>query len=133
MDDEDIRENRPSRRAPAPALEALLDSGYVTASQFLRHMDSVLAEETRPVYRRYVGEVDPRELVDIARQISHYRAKHIGAALAMAQNRNPPTRPELDELKDLRDRATELEHALEAIKQAVAADLISLKGLARDR
>lgn len=51
----------------------------------------------------------------------------------MAQNRNPPTRPELDELKDLRDRATELEHALEAIKQAVAADLISLKGLARDR
>jgi Lon protease-like protein len=133
MDDEDIRDTRSGRRPVTPALEALLDSGYVTASQFLRHMDSVLADEARPVYRRYVGEIDPRELVDIARQISHYRAKHIGVALAMAQSRNPPSRQELDELKDLRDRADELDRALQAIKQAVSDDLLSLKGLARDR
>lgn len=132
MDDQTRDSDRPTRRS-TPALDALLESGYVTAQQFLQHMDSVVADEARAVYKRYVGEVDPRELVDIARQISQYRAKHVGVALALAQSRNAPSRQELDELKDLRERAEEMEAALAAIKRAVADDRLTLKGLAKER
>lgn len=130
--DDDFRDERPSRRG-TPALEALLDSGYVTAPQFLRHMDSIVADEARAIYRRYVGEIDPRELVDIARQISHLRAKQAGVALALMQSRTAPGRQELEELRDLRERAEELEAALATIKGALSDDLLTLKGLARER
>ncbi|GAA0600168.1 hypothetical protein [Caenispirillum bisanense] len=131
MDDDDIRDSR--RRTPSPALEALLASGYVTAPQFIQHMDGVVNEEARSLYRRFVGEVDPRELIDLARQVSTYRARYVGTALAMAQAKNPPSRQELDELRDLRERADELDRALDTIKQAAAGGLLSLKGLAAER
>ncbi|SOE01694.1 hypothetical protein [Caenispirillum bisanense] len=130
--DDDYLEGRP-RRAVNAALEALLGNSYVTAPQFIQHMDGVVAEEARVLYGRFVGEVDPRELVDLARMASATRARYVGTALAMTQAKSPPGKPEIEELRELRERADELDRALDTIKRAAAEGLITLKGLAADR
>lgn len=130
--DDDLRDSRP-RRISSAALDALLDNSYLTAPQFIQHMDGVVAEEARILYSRFVGEVDPRELVDLARQISATRARYVGTALALTQAKSPPTKQELDELREMRERADELERALDHLKKAAADGLLPLKGLSFER
>lgn len=131
--DDDFTEGRPRRAATSPALDALLDNSYLTAPQFIQHMDGVVAEEARALYARFVGQVDPRELIDLARQISTTRARYVGTALALTQAKNPPSKQEIEELREMRERADEMERALDTLKKAAAEGLLPLKGLSFER
>ncbi len=101
----------------------------LTTTQFTRHLAQVMDDQTRAALGRWVGEVDATEIVDMARNIAHMKARYVAMALAAASNRQPPTKADAQELRWMRERIEEVELAFQAVKDAVAGEMLPVTGL----
>ncbi len=111
-----------TRYAPAP----------LTASQFTRHVTHIIEDEMRRSLKRHVEVIDPREMIDLAKMIADLKAKYIGTTLAIASNRQPITDAELEQLKTFRVKIQELEAAHNELNEAIAAQLVEVRGVVKE-
>ncbi len=112
---------RPTK-APAP----------LTASQFTRHVTHIIEDEMRRSLKRHVDVIDPREMIDLAKMLAEMKAKYIGMALTIASNRTPMTDPELEQLRNLRVKIQELEAAYNELNEAIASQLVEVRGIVKE-
>ncbi len=119
------REEAMSEIAPLP-------EGRLTTKQFNRHLTQVLDEQTRQAVTKYVGDVDPVEVLDLARRVANLRARYVATSLAAAGASAPPTRAEVDDMRFMRERIEELEHALTTVREAIANEVVSVRNVVAD-
>ena len=112
------------KRAPATA--------PLTASQFNRHINHIIEDEMRRALKRHVDVIDPHEMIDLAKMVAELKAKYIGTTLAIASNRQPITDAELEQLKNFRVKIQELEAAHNELNEAIAAQLVEVKGVVKE-
>ena len=82
--------------------------------------------------KRHVDVIDPLELIDLAKMIAEQKAKYIGTTLAIASNRQPITDAELEQLKNFRVKIQELEAAHNELNEAIASQLVEVKGVVKE-
>lgn len=109
-----------------------LPEGRLTTKQFNRHLAHVLEEQTRHAITKYVGDVDPAEVLDLARRVANLRARYVATSLAAAGATAPPTRAEIEEMRFMRERIDELEHALSAVREAIANEVVQVRNVIAD-
>lgn len=107
-------------------------AGALTASQFTRHITHIIEDEMRRSLKRHVDVIDPLELIDLAKMIAEQKAKYIGTTLAIASNRQPITDAELEQLKNFRVKIQELEAAHNELNEAIASQLVEVKGVVKE-
>ncbi|WP_299439013.1 hypothetical protein [uncultured Rhodospira sp.] len=135
----DLSKLREARRADAaqpreiyqPQIEPL-PKGPLTTKQFNRHLAHVLEEQTKAAVSKYIGDVDPGEVLDLARRVANLRARYVASALAAAGGTAPPTKAEIDEMRFMRERIEELEQALAAVREAIANEVVQVKNVVGD-
>lgn len=122
------------KRAPSSALEKVRGSSAapLTASQFTRHITHIIEDEMRRSLKRHVDVIDPLELIDLAKMIADIKARYIGTTLAIASNRQPITDAELEQLKTFRVKIQELEAAHNELNEAIASQLVEVKGVVKE-
>ena len=111
-----------SRQAPQP----------LTASQFTRHVTHIVEDEMRRSLKKHVDVIDPREMIDLAKMLADLKAKYIGLTLTVASNRTPITDSELDQMRSLRLKIQELEAAYNEINEAIASQLVEVRGVVKE-
>jgi len=111
-----------SRQAPPP----------LTASQFTRHVTHIVEDEMKRSLKRHVDVIDPREMIDLAKMLADLKAKYIGLTLTVASNRTPITDAELDQMRGLRLKIQELEAAYNEINEAIASQLVEVRGVVKE-
>lgn len=114
------------------AVEKMRTGGTLTASQFTRHITHIIEDEMRRSLKRHVDVIDPLELIDLAKMIAEQKAKYIGTTLAIASNRQPITDAELEQLKNYRVKIQELEAAHNELNEAIASQLVEVKGVVKE-
>ncbi|MDX2223223.1 MAG: hypothetical protein SFV21_10765 [Rhodospirillaceae bacterium] len=128
--------------APSEHAEGAGGSGAATArqaaptlspNQFSRHLGQIAEDEMRRSLKRHVDVIDPRELIDLAKILAEMKSKYIAMTLTLAGNRAPPTDPEVEQLRALRVRLQELEAANAEINEAVAQQMVQVRGVALDK
>lgn len=117
----------PTADKPRPAAPAVL-----SATQFARHMSQVAEDELRRAIKRHVDVIDPREMIDLAKMMAELKAKYIALTLTTASNRTPMTDAEMEQLRSARLRMQELEAAYNEVNEAVGAQLVEVRGVAKD-
>jgi len=129
----DLRKLREARQAADGREQGeRLPSGRLTTQQFNRHLSHVEEEQTRLAIARTVGEVDPGEVLDLARRVANLRARYVATALASAGGKAPPTKAEIEEMRFMRERIAEMDHALSTVREAIASELITVKNVSPD-
>jgi hypothetical protein len=122
-----------SESAPAPAADKARGQPMtLSASQFARHMSQVAEDEMRRAIKRQVETIDPREMIDLAKMMAETKAKYIAMTLTTASNRTPMTDAEMDQLRGARLRAQELEAAYNEVNEAIGAQLVDVRGVAKE-
>jgi len=111
-----------TRGAPAP----------LTASQFTRHVTHIIEDEMRRSLKRHVDVIDPREMIDLAKMLADLKAKYIGLTLTIASNRTPMTDAELEQLRSMRVKIQELEAAYNELNEAIASQLVEVRGVVKE-
>lgn len=101
----------------------------ITASQFLSHVEQICEDESRKALKGQVDEVDPVEVIAFARRLSELRARHVALGLAVAMEKSSMTSRSHEELGRLRDRIRELEAAFSALKTAIKAGRLTVRGV----
>jgi len=124
----DLRKLREARQAEGRPPERL-PAGRLTTQQFTRHLAHVVEEQTRHAIARTVGEVEPGEVLDLARRVANLRARYVATALASANGKAPPTKAEIEEMRFMRERIAEMDHALATVREAIASELITVKNV----
>ncbi|ABC21415.1 hypothetical protein [Rhodospirillum rubrum] len=118
-------------RAAAPSIDGQADgddlAASMTAAQFSRHLAQVIEDQTRRALDRYVGDVGAGEIIDMARNLGQLKARYIGQSLAVATNRQPPSRADAQEMRWMREQIEELELAFETIQRAIASEMIPIR------
>ncbi|MBB4287105.1 hypothetical protein [Roseospira goensis] len=109
-----------------------LPEGRLTTKQFNRHLAHVLEEQTKHAITKYVGDVDPVEVLDLARRVANLRARYVATALAASGATAPPTKAEVEEMRFMRERIEELEHALSSVREAIANEVVRVKNVVAD-
>jgi hypothetical protein len=104
----------------------------LTASQFTRHIGHIVEDEMRRSLKRHVDVIDPREMIDLAKMMADLKAKYIGLTLTIASNRTPITDPELEQMRGLRLKIQELEAAYNELNEAIASQLVEVRGVTKD-
>ncbi len=104
----------------------------LTASQFTRHISHIVEDEMRRSLKRQVDVVDPHEMIDMAKMLADLKARYIGITLAIASNRKPMTDSELEELRGLRIRIQEFEAAHNELNEAIASQLVDVRGVIKE-
>ena len=104
----------------------------LTASQFTRHITHIVEDEMRRSLKRHVDVIDPREMIDLAKMLADLKAKYIGMTLTIASNRTPITDPELEQMRGLRLKIQELEAAYNEVNEAIASQLVEVRGVTKD-
>ena len=104
----------------------------LTASQFTRHISHIVEDEMRRSLKRQVGIVDPHEMIDMVKMLADLKARYIGMTLAIASNRKPMTDSELEELRGLRVRTQEFEAAHNELNEAIASQLVDVRGVIKE-
>lgn len=127
----DVRKLREARQADGRPAERL-PAGRLTTQQFTRHLSHVVEEQTRHAIARTVGEVEPGEVLDLARRVANLRARYVATALASAHGKAPPTKAEIEEMRFMRERIGEMDHALSTVREAIASELITVKNVTPD-
>lgn len=117
----------PIAKERSPATPASL-----TASQFTRHITQIIEDEMRRSLKRHVEVIDPREMIDLAKLVADLKAKYIGTTLAIASNRQPITDAELEQLRNYRVKIQELEAAHNELNEAIASQLVEVRGVVRE-
>lgn len=120
--------NRDTRGSDPDALP----EGRLTTKQFNRHLAHVLEDQTRLAIAKYVGDVEPVEVLDLARRVANLRARYVATALAAGGASAPPTKAEVEEMRFMRDRIEELEHALSTVREAIAGEVIQVRNVITD-
>jgi hypothetical protein len=133
----DLSSLRDPRRQAAPRDGAAegpdaLPEGRLTTKQFNRHLAHVLEDQTRHAIAKYVGDVEPTEVLDLARRVANLRARYVATALAAGGASAPPTKAEVEEMRFMRDRIEELEHALATVREAIASEVIQVRNVMTD-
>jgi len=82
--------------------------------------------------KRHVDVIDPREMIDLAKMLADLKAKYIGLTLTVASNRTPITDAELDQMRGLRLKIQELEAAYNEINEAIASQLVEVRGVVKE-
>lgn len=113
-------------KARAPAQPPL------TANQFTRHITHIVEDEMRRALKRHVDVIDPREMIDLAKMLAELKSKYIGLTLTVASNRTPITDAELEQMRSLRLKLQELEAAYNEINEAIAAQLVEVRGVTKE-
>jgi len=126
----DLRKLREAREAEGRTER--LPGNRLTTQQFTRHLSHVVEEQTRHAIARTVGEVDPGEVLDLARRVANLRARYVATALASANGKAPPTKAEIEEMRFMRERIAEMEHALATVREAISSELVSVKNVVPD-
>ena len=121
-----------SEAAPLFGEKTRVASAPLTASQFTRHITHIIEDEMRRSLKRHVDVIDPREMIDLAKMIADIKAKYIGTTLAIASNRKPITDAELDQLKNFRVKIQELEAAHNELNEAIASQLVEVRGVVKE-
>ena len=104
----------------------------LTASQLTRHINHIIEDEIRRSLKRRVDIIDPQEMIDMAKMHADLKARYIGSTLSIASNRKPMTDAELDELRGLRVRIQEFEAAHNELNEAIASQLVEVRGVIRE-
>ncbi len=117
---------------PAVATKTRAPAAPLTASQFSRHISHIIEDEMRRSLKRHVEVIDPREMIDLAKMVADLKAKYIGTTLAIASNRQPITDSELEQLKTFRIKIQELEAAHNELNEAIAAQLVEVRGVIKE-
>ena len=104
----------------------------LTASQFTRHVTHIIEDEMRRSLKRHVDVIDPREMIDLAKMLAELKAKYIGMTLTIASNRTPMTDAELEQLRSLRIKIQELEAAYNELNEAIASQLVEVRGVVKE-
>lgn len=124
-----------SESAASPATEkarAAHAPTTLSASQFARHMSQVAEDELRRAIKRQVDTIDPREMIDLAKMMAETKAKYIAMTLTTASNRTPMTDAEMEHLRGMRLRTQELEAAYNEVNEAIGAQLVDVRGVAKE-
>jgi len=95
-------------------------------------MSQVAEDELRRAIKRHVDVIDPREMIDLAKMMAELKAKYIALTLTTASNRTPMTDAEMEQLRSARLRMQELEAAYNEVNEAVGAQLVEVRGVAKD-
>jgi hypothetical protein len=119
-------------RGEAPPVTEALPAGRLTTKQFNRHLAHVLEEQTKSAITKYVGDIEPAEVLDLARRVANLRARYVATALAAAGGTAPPTKAEIDEMRFMRERIEELEQAFTAVREAIANEVVQVKNVVSD-
>ena len=82
--------------------------------------------------KRHVDVIDPREMIDLAKMLAELKAKYIGMTLTIASNRTPMTDAELEQLRSLRIKIQELEAAYNELNEAIASQLVEVRGVVKE-
>ncbi|MQX35067.1 hypothetical protein [Roseospira navarrensis] len=136
----DLARLRETRRAGAAAdgrgnaareIEGLPE-GRLTTKQFNRHLTHVLEDQTRHAIAKYVGDVEPMEVLDLARRVANLRARYVAESLAAGTATVPPTKAEVEEMRFMRERIAELEHALATVREAIANEVVQVRNVVGD-
>jgi hypothetical protein len=106
-----------------------VSGGAMTTAQFTRHIAHVIEDQTRTALDRYVGAVGAGEIVDMARHLGQMKARYIAQSLAVATDRKPPSRADAQEMRWMREQIEELELAFQAIRDAIANEMIPVRDL----
>ncbi len=104
----------------------------LTASQFTRHVTQIIEDEMRRPLKRHVDVIDPREMIDLAKMLAELKAKYIGMTLTIASNRTPMTDAELEQLRGMRVKIQELEAAYNELNEAIASQLVEVRGVMKE-
>lgn len=107
-------------------------SAPLTASQFTRHITHIIEDEMRRALKRHVDVIDPMEMIDLAKMVAELKAKYIGTTLAIASNCKPITDADLEPLKNYRVKIQELEAAHNELNEAIASQLVEVKGVVKE-
>jgi hypothetical protein len=86
----------------------------------------------RRALKRHVDVIDPREMIDLAKMLAELKSKYIGLTLTVASNRTPITDAELEQMRSLRLKLQELEAAYNEINEAIAAQLVEVRGVTKE-
>lgn len=121
-----------SEGAVAVAEKRAPSTAPLTASQFTRHITHIIEDEMRRALKRHVDVIDPLEMIDLAKMVAELKAKYIGTTLAIASNRQPITDAELEQLKNYRVKIQELEAAHNELNEAIASQLVEVKGVVKE-
>ncbi|MBB4313713.1 hypothetical protein [Roseospira marina] len=135
----DLASLREARRAQAAASRESgaresdsLPTGRLTTKQFNRHLAHVLEEQTRSAIAKYVGDVHPTEVLDLARRVAKLRARYVATALAAGGASAAPTKAEIEEMRFMRERIEELEYALATVREAIANEVVQVENVIAD-
>jgi len=109
-----------------------LPEGRLTTKQFTRHLTHVLEEQTKHAINKYVGNIEPSEVLNLARRVANLRARYVSAALAAGNATVMPTKTEVEEMRFMRERIDELEHALATVREAIADEIVQVKNVVTD-
>ena len=104
----------------------------LTPNQFTRHIGHIVEDEMRRSLKRHVDVIDPREMIDLAKMLADLKAKYIGLTLTIASNKTPLTDAELEQLRALRLKLQELEAAYNEVNEAIASQLVEVRGVTKD-
>lgn len=104
----------------------------LTASQFTRHITHIVEDEMKRSLKKHVDVIDPREMIDLAKMLADMKAKYIGLTLTVASNRTPITDAELDQMRGLRLKIQELEAAYNEVNEAIASQLVEVRGVTKE-
>ena len=104
----------------------------LTASQFTRHISHIVEDEMKRSLKKHVDVIDPREMIDLAKMLADLKAKYIGLTLTVASNKTPITDAELEQMRGLRLKIQELEAAYNEVNEAIASQLVEVRGITKD-
>jgi hypothetical protein len=104
----------------------------LTASQFTRHISHIVEDEMKRSLKKHVDVVDPREMIDLAKMLADLKAKYIGLTLTVASNKTPITDAELEQMRGLRLKIQELEAAYNEVNEAIASQLVDVRGVTKE-
>ncbi len=104
----------------------------LTANQFTRHIGHIVEDEMRRALKRHVDVIDPREMIDLAKMLAELKAKYIGTTLTIASNKTPINDAELEQMRGLRLKIQELEAAYNEVNEAIASQLVEVRGVVRE-
>ena len=121
-----------SEASAVPGTKGQKAAQPLTASQFTRHITHIIEDEMRRSLKRHVDVIDPREMIDLAKMLADLKAKYVGLTLTVASNKTPITDSELDQMRGLRLKIQELEAAYNEVNEAIASQLVEVRGVVKE-